>query len=384
MSSKEYGRSLSATPPVLVWRRAVLPLLVASIGLAACSRSIRDDAARVAESGATTARQMVQLYQSLQHETADTYELNVFREAFLTQRAYDDAVERARQANQPPPAPPTFEMTALDVQLSLEYQKTYDALAARARMARAMQQTYDGFAHLASYNAAAEVERSVEGLSKAVSGAVALALPDPTGVAASAAQSLLKEVAARLADLKQNSSLRSASTQIVPIVTGLKAAFDAEKPLLGGDSDVRDSQGVSRKVSGIAGRRAAAYKAVARELVLSDSVISAEMITRVLAPYQLRWPDPQRPFSDAAVKAGIIKMIEARAYPLAQLSVDASEGLSRSLGRLLTLHRQLMVGQPLSLDDALQDSATVQVLLDRLKSDGVPVETIADLLKTLR
>jgi hypothetical protein len=384
MSSTTCGRSSFATQPIPWWGRAILPLLVASIGLSACSRSIRDDASKVAESGSTTARQMAQLYQSLQQDTVDTYELNVFREAFLTQRAYNDAVAKARQANQPPPAPPTLEMTPLDIQLSQESQKTYDALGARARMAKAMQQTYDSFGHLATYNAAAEVGKSVDGLSQAVSGAVALVLPDPTGIAASAAQALLKDVAARLADMKQNASLRSASTQVVPIVTGLKAAFDAEKPLLGGDSEIKDSQGVSRKVSGIAGRRAAAYKSVARELVSSDAAISSEMITRVLAPYQLRWPDAQKPFSDAAVKAGIIKIIEARAYPLAQLSADASEGLSKSLGKLLTLHQQLMVNQPLSLADALQDSATVQVLLDRLKSDGVPVDTFADLLKTLR
>lgn len=363
---------------------ASLVFLLPVIGFTGCTRSLRDDATKVAKAGSTTAKQMADFYSSLQQDTIDTSELTAFREAYLLQESYDEKVKKAKDEGRSAPSPPSFQISDTDKALLQEYQNTYNALAARARLARAMQDAYDSYGHLSEYNATEDVLNSVGGLIQTVNAAATLSLPDPTGTVTGLVQGLFKDVITELTTIQQNRKLLRASSRLVPVLQKLKQIFDAEKILYGGDKEVKDSQGKPRLVSGIAGRRAAAYRLVSRELVESDAVISTALVNRVLSQYQLRWPEPQVPFTQPALKAGIVKIIEIRAYPLAQLSEDTGEGISRGLGKLIALHQELAVHKPLSLDEAVSNSATVQVLLDQLKTKGVPTDFIIDLLKALQ
>lgn len=361
-----------------------LLLVLSAIGLPGCTRSLRQEGTKIAQAGSTVAKQMAEYYSSLQRDTNDTYELNAFREAYLRQTVYDKAVKEANQTGQPAPPPPTFEMSDLDKEIFAEYLKTYQALAARARLAKAMQNAYDSYAQLSAYDSTQEVLTNLDGLVKTVSAASNLVLPDPTGgLITSTVQGLFRDIITEITTIQQNRKLLRESNRLIPILQKLKQVFDAERVLYGGDTEVADSQGVKRAVSGIAGRRAAAYKSVARQLVESDAVITTTFINRVLSVYQLRWPEPQVPFTQPALKAGIIKIIESRAYPLAQLSEDAGEAISKSLNSLITQHQKLAVNKPLSLQELFEHSATAQVLLDQLKTQGVPTGFLTQLITAL-
>ena len=118
-------------------------------------------------------------------------------------------------------------------------------------------------------------------------------------------------------------------------------------------------------------------------MVASDAIITTSMVSRVLGQYDFRWPDTQGPFTDAPLKAGIIKIIEARSFPIVQLTEDAGDGISRSLSKLSTLHKQLAAEKPLSLQEAMESSATLQVLLNQLKARNYPTDLLMEVLKAI-
>ncbi len=364
---------------------AVSAFLCISIAcvLTGCTPSVREDAAKVAQAGETVSKQMAQYYGLLQQDTVDTYELNAFREAYLLQQAYDKDLAKAGVQGKTPPQL-SLEMTETDKVIAEEYQKTYRALGARARLAKAMQDAYGSYARLSEYDSTQEVLNNVGGLIQTVNAAASLSLPDPTGTVSTVVQGLFKDIVTELTTIQQNRKLVRESNRLIPTLEKVKQVFDAEMILYGGDATVKNSQGEVMAVSGIAGRRAAAYKSVARQLVESDAVITTALVNRVLSQYQLRWPEPQMPFSQPALKAGIVKMIEARAYPLTQLSEDTGQSVSRGLGGLIVLHEQLAARKPLSLQEVMTNSATLQVLLDQLKTQGVPTDVITELLKALQ
>lgn len=274
----------------------VAMLIVLSLGLTGCVRSLRNDAAKVARAGSVSAKQMAAYYESLEQDTLDTYELNAFREVYLLQKKYDEELRKTKEEGRPLPPPPSLEMSQVDKLLFQEYQKTYDALAARARLARAMQDAYDSYSHLAEYDSTQEILNRLSDLIKTVNAAASLSLPDPSGTVSTVVQGLFKDIVTELTTIQQNRKLLRESNGLIPILKKLKEIFDAEKILYGGDTTVKNSQDIDRLVSGIAGRRAAAYKSVARQPVESEAVITTALVNRALSQYQLRWPEPQVPF----------------------------------------------------------------------------------------
>jgi len=360
----------------------ILPLLFILIApaLTGCTRAARENAIKIAQAGDTLSKQMSEYYGSLQQDTVDTYELNAFREAFLLQQKYDEDVKNGKKAPRL-----SFEMTQEDKEIAEEYKNTYKALSSRIGLARAMQGAYGSFLKLSEYDSTKEISDNIGGLIEAVNIAAVLSLPDPNGMMVSTVvQGLFKDIVTELTTVQQNHKLLVESNRLIPILEKIKKVFDAEKILYGGDALVKNSKGEGIKVSGIAGRRAATYKSVARQLVENDAVITTAFINRVLSRYQLRWPDSQMPFTQPALKAGIVKMIEARAYPLARVSADAADGISNGLGKLIELHRQLADNKPLSLQELTNNSATLQILLNQLKREDVPSDFITEILKALQ
>lgn len=361
-----------------------LSLLLLVIALAGCSRPLRDDATRVALAGSRIGGQMASFYRSLQQDTLDTYELNAFREAYLLRAGYERAAKQAAETGASPPAPPPLEMSETDEQISREYQQTYQALAARVRLAQAIERVYDSFADLSKYDATKGIFDGLDDLIRTAGGAASLSLPDPTRTVTAPVRALFTDLITELTTIQQNRRLLREGARLLSILQKLREVFKAERILYGGDGIAKDGSGNDRQVSGIAGRRAAAYESVARQLVESRAVITTAFLNRVLEPYQLRWPDPEVPFEQPALSAGVIKMIEARAYPLAQLSEDAAGGVYQSLSRLMTLHQQLAARQPLSWREFLEHSATVDVLLDQLNRKVLPAGLLPELLQAIQ
>jgi hypothetical protein len=347
----------------------------------ACTSSDRPAALQVAAAGSVTARQMGEYYSSLQRDSQDTYELNAFREAYLAQRAYEQNQLEAVRGRVESPPPPSLEITALDRALAAEYEKTWRALGARVRLAGAMQDAYESYARLAQYDASREMLDRVGGLLSAANGAAALPLPDPTGTVGAVTGGLFKDLVTQLTTLWQNRKLVRDNARLAQALLELQRIFEAERILMAGDAEVKDSTGQARSVSGIAGRRAAAYREVARALVEGEAVISSALINRVVGAHDLRWPDSQAPFSDPPLKAGILKLIEYRALPHAQASEDAGAFISSSLAELVVLHEQLARGRPPSLSAFLERSAAGQVALDCLRQRGIPADVLLHQLR---
>jgi hypothetical protein len=394
MTGASVHRQLPAVSTAPAVRALIVLILLCLSTASACTRSQRESGLKVAQLGTTTAGQLAQYYQTLQQDIVDTYELNVFREAFNRQRAYDAALrnfeietQAALRERRPPPArpvAPSLALSDLDRELLAEYQRTYRALQARRQLAQAMRDAYGSFVNLTQYNATEEVQKNIGGLTQAATAASTFLLPDPTGTVNSVVEALFRDVARELATAAQNRSVVQASNQLAGALVKLQQIFDAERVLYGGDQEVTDGAGQKRQVSGIAGRRAAAYKSVAQELVETEAVISTVFLNRVLGQYDLRWPDPQVPFTQPAIKSGIIKLIEARSYPIVQMTTDTGAGLSRSLGQLASLHRQLAANRPLTLQEAAQNSATVEVLLEELSKRNTKVATLAEILQAIQ
>ena len=363
-------------------KRRILSITVASVFFLAiaCTRSLRQDALQTAKFGSTTAQQMADYYGVIQKYTIDTYELDQFREAYLRQLAYNRAKEKGEQ----PATTPSFEFTQVDRDIQELSQKTYDALGARSQLALAMKDAYDAYVNLASYDSTQEVLGAVSGLTKAAVAVSSLPLPDPTGTITGLAQGILKDIITELTTIQQNKKLVQQSEKLIPALEKLKKFFDTEQPLCGGDYDTKDSAGNIRHPTGIAGRKSAAYESAARVLVEGEVVISTAFVNRVLEQYQLKWPEPQAPFAQSALKAGVIKMIEGRSHPIGRLADDTANQLSRSLGKLITLHNELKQKKPLSWTEALNNSATAQLLLNRMKSQGAPVDSLVQVMTLLQ
>ena len=371
----------------LVSRVAILLLMALSlVGQTGCSRSIRKDGTQVAKIGSATAKQMGDYYESLQKDITDTYELNAFRSAFLEQRTYDRLAAQAKAAGQPIPPPPAIALSETDKLTSQAFQTTYTALQKRIGVAHAMQDAYDSFQHITEYNATAEIDKSIANLATSLKAAKVSSLPtiDPTGAVTTVGQALFEDVINELATVQSNRAILRESEHLAVILEKIQKLFESELVLYGGDQTVKDSSGADVQISGITGRRAAAYREVVTELVQGEAIITTSLVTRVLGQYDFKWPEPQVPFTQPAMKAGIIKMIEARSYPIVQLSVDTGDKLSGSLKKLALIHHQLAAKRPLSLQEALDQSETVQVLLNQLKKKSVPVDLIKELFQTFQ
>lgn len=305
-SPAHFSRRLLALAITLVL--VILPALSQS----GCTRSLRTEATKVASVGGEVSKQLAEYLELLQQDTIDTYELTAFRDGYETQKAYDLQVERAKARHQPIPPPPSSAMSATDKEIFLEYQKTYQALGARVGLARAMQNAYESYAQLSAYDSSQEVLNSMDGLIQTVSAAASFPLPGLGGSAAGLVDGMFRDIVRELTTIKQNRKLLKDSNRLIPIVERLKAIFDLERILYGGDTAVTDSVGVRRNISGSAGRRAAAYRLLAGILVQNDAVISTPLLNRVLARYELRWPDPQ--LVPQGARSGCLQRMQASVH----------------------------------------------------------------------
>jgi hypothetical protein len=270
-------------------RASIVLLLLAPV--VACRTTTRADMGALAARGAATGERLALFYESLARDTVDTWELTAFRRGFV-------------------------KLPASEVDTRKEFEQQHAALRSRARLARRLGNVYEALGHSAAYDAGSAIAKEVHALDDELRGIADTPLDEP----------LTKDIVDRLigavADWKQNRDLKRGAALLAPIATGLQELFKTERELY------RD----------IARDRADKYRQVATALVDAKAVVSAALVDRVLASYELSWPEGKAPFEDERTISGVKELIEARARTFAAGQEDELEAVARALSALVEAH----------------------------------------------
>ena len=267
---------------------ALLVLLAIS-----CRTATRDDVAALASRGQETGARLSEYYESLARDTVDSWELSAFRRGFLKLPETDTSARAA-------------------------FESQYKALRSRARMARRFSNVYASLGRLAAYDTGGEILGAVEELETALK-----------DVADSPLQRKLErdafEAAVQaIASWKADRELRAGARTLAPIAAGVETFFRGERELY----------------EDIAQDRAMKARQIAIDLVKAREVMSSALVTRVLASYELTWPDVKGPFTDERTISGIVEVIEARSKTFEATSQDETESVGNALKALVEAHKR--------------------------------------------
>jgi len=310
--------------------QCLLLAFLAILGLTGCTRSVRPQANKVAAAGKITSEQMAAYYDTLAKDTVDVWEMTAFQRGFSG-----------------------LPRTELTQALQKAYSDRYLALLARKRFANTISATYTQFGNLASYDSSEEVIASVGKLNEAVQSLRGRPLIAPGSAAAPvSATSAINALVTELQTVAENRAILRENQRLIALVDRVRAVFDAELPVYQSIADDK------RRV----------YTEAAQGLVRGKAVDSTALVSRVLEAYELKWPTPAPVFTDPNLINAVVEVIEARATPIARISQDAGEEISDALGVLVSLHRKVVAGGPLTFQEMVQQNALVQDLLDALKA----------------
>lgn len=256
-------------------RKYGLTLLIA-LALTACRTTVRDDAKALAARGEAAGTRLAEYYESLARDTVDVWELTAFRRGFLK---LPDGVDTRK-----------------------DFEQQYALLRSRARLARRMANVYESLGTFAAYDSLDDMETELKGIERSPA---------------------VDKLIAAIALWKQNRGLRAGAQSLLPIAEAVRELFRSERELY---DDIIEE-------------RADKYRQVAIELVRAKEVVSTPLVNRVLASYELSWPESKTPFTDERTVAGIVEMIEARSRTFAAKSQDETTGVANALTALVEAHR---------------------------------------------
>ena len=186
----------------------------------------------------------------------------------------------------------------------------------RARLARRLGNVYEALGRSAGYDAGAVIAREAHALDDELREFVESPLAQPL------TRDIVDRLIAALAAWQQNRDLKRGGELLAPIAVGMQELFKGERELY------RD----------IARDRADKYRQVATELVEAKAVVSTALVDRVLASYELSWPEAKVPFDDARTLAGVKEIIDARSRTFAAGQEDELEAVARALAALVEAH----------------------------------------------
>lgn len=270
-------------------RASIVLLLLAPV--AGCRTATRADTGALASRGAATGERLARLYESLARDTVDTWELTAFRRGFVK-------------------LPPS------DVDPRREFERQHAALRSRARAARRLGNVYEALGRAARYDAGAAIVREIHALDDELRAIVDTPLDQPL------TRDIIDRLVGAVAAWKQNRDMKRRAALLAPIAVGMQELFKAERELY------RD----------IARDRGDKYRQVATELVDAKAVVSTALVDRVLASYELSWPEAKAPFDDERTIAGVKEIIDARSRTFAAGQEDELEGAARALAALVEAH----------------------------------------------
>jgi len=249
----------------------------------------------------------------------------------------------------------------------LLYKQRYEALRARKKVAVELGAVYDQFSRLANYNASLDVRTKAGDLIGALNGVLSSPLPDISPSSNSLIGRVIGDVIEELVKIQQNKAILKSSARVVIALRNLQKFFDEEKV-------------VYKSIPTI---RASFTTQIAKNLVENGSVVSTSLLSDMLGAYELRWPEPQVPFTSKALSKGVQGIIDARSKPLEKASQDTADGLSKAFTKLITLHEELANNQPLSFVEFVESSSAVQLLIEQLQAHDVPAADIFKFLKAV-
>ena len=251
-------------------------LLLVALAFLSCRTTVRDETKALAARGEAAGTRLADYYDSLAQDTVDVWELTAFRRGFL---------------GLPPGA---------DTRPELEAQ--YTLLRSRARLARRMSSVYGSLGTFAAYDALDDMDTELKGIERSPA---------------------VDKVIGAIALWKQNRDLRRGAASLLPLAEAMRDLFLGERELY---RDIVDD-------------RANRFRQVAIELVRAKAVVSAPLVNRVLASFELTWPDEKLPFADERAIAGIVELIEVRARTFVAQGQDETEAVAGALRALVEAHR---------------------------------------------
>jgi hypothetical protein len=258
----------------------------------ACRTTTHDDTAALASRGETAGNRLSEYYESLARDTVDSWELSAFRRGFLKLPETDTSARAA-------------------------FESQYKALRSRARMARRLGNVYASLGRLAAYDTGGEIVGAVEDLETALK-----------NVAESPLQGRLERgafeaVVKAIASWKADREFRAGALALEPIAAAVEALFRSERELY---ADITED-------------RAMKARQIVIDLVKAKEVVSSTLVNRVLASYELAWPDVKQPFADERTISGIVEVIEARSKTFEAKAQDETESVGDALRALVEAHR---------------------------------------------
>ena len=267
---------------------ALLVLLAIS-----CRTTTRDDTAALASRGQEAGTRLSEYYESLARDTVDSWELSAFRRGFL-------------------------KLPETDLSARTAFESQYKALRSRARMARRFSNVYESLGRLAAYDTGGEIVGAVEDLETALKNVAESPLRGRLE------RDAFEAVVKAISSWKANRELRRGAHMLQPIAAGMETLFRSERELY---EDITDD-------------RASKTRQIAIDLVKAKEVVSSTLVTRVLASYELAWPDVKQPFADERTISGIVEVIEARSKTFEAKSQDETESVADALKALVEAHKQ--------------------------------------------
>jgi hypothetical protein len=225
--------------------------------------------------------------------------------------------------------------------------KTYldrmEALNRRARMARALSDTYGALSRMASYDASGEVKNAAVSFSQAI---MKLPVMPKTSVDPS---DLFGTLAGDIAAWVQTQELRRGSGALLLTVEKLRQFFEREQA--GYNSIITEF---------------AEYQKGITRYLIDHKLVSTWPLLKIPPSLGLNWVNEKAPVDDANTRKALEEIAYFRVDNLAQLSLKSGDNLKTALAKLADNHRQFVAGSPLTLDQTLEALQKTQTYLDEI------------------
>jgi hypothetical protein len=271
----------------------------------------------LAKLGADTSKTLGDFYDSLAQDTSDYWELLTFDYGIHGQ--------------------------VLDEKDKDTYRARIEALNRRARMARALADTYGALSRMASYDASGEVKNAASGLSQAVT-----KLPQMPKTSIDPSD-LFGTLAGDIAAWVQTRELRRGSELLLQTVEKTQQLFGKEQ------------EAYCSIITELA-----EYQKGTTKYLIDQKLVATWPLLKIPAPLGLNWVNEKAPVEDTKSKKALEEIAYFRVDHVTQLSLESGDNLKIALTKLADNHRQFLVQGPLTLDQTLAALQKAQTYLDEI------------------
>lgn len=319
----------------------LLPLLV--LGLSGCKPKENEEAQSLASSGSTTAATLASYYESLAENVEQQPELEIFYRGINS-------------------------LPALTLQDQKQFEQQALALHHREQMAQRLEAFYKALQNLSSYNASADLNKSVDNLTASFNQISADPPIAPASTSKISPSDIFKPVIDGLVAWKQTRSIERGIKTIQPTLLGVKELVDEEtsvyqiitarhyKLLVGNQATPTYQLCTPSQVT---------PEGIAEYLIKTQSLNLQFLLKQIPELQGLPW-NPQA-VKDPVTKCAMVRSLNLTLATLEINSQQAPQNLSKSLQALVEEHKKFLQKQPLTLTNILAYQEQAQVYIDLLK-----------------